>query len=132
MLRLTGKEGFTLIEITIAILILTTAVLGIAATTGSMIGPAADAELNFVALQSVEDRLSQIRLDPRYAELDSLYEGTETGLPGLPNITRTTSVTRTRTAQTGGKFWDYTTIVVTLSGGRLTSDVFRKLVLGAP
>lgn len=126
------KGGFTLIEITIAILILTAAVLGIAASTGQMLTPAGDAELEFQALQSVEDRLAHIRLDPRYALLDSIYEAEESQLPGLPDITRTTTVTRYQISQSGGKVWDYTEVVVTVSGGLLSSDIFRKLVIGAP
>lgn len=126
------RQGFTLIELTIAIVILTTAVLGIAASTGSMIQPAGDAEIEFQALQSVEDRLALITLDPRYPILDSLYSATETGVPGLGAMTRTTVVTRRRQTLTGGGIWDRTEIVVTVSGGRLNEDVSRMLVLGAP
>lgn len=127
-----NREGFTLIEITIAIVILTTAVLGIAASTGRMIQPAAEAELEFRALQAVEDRLALISLDPRYQILDSLYDATETGLPGLDSLTRKTEVTRMRQSVQGAGTWDRTEIVVTVSGGNLSSDVSRVLVLGAP
>jgi len=127
-----AQGGFTIIEITIAILILTGAVLGIAATTGQMLAPQADAELEFIALQAVEDRLSQIRMDPRYTALDSLYGGTESTLPGLASISRKTTVTRTQATQTGGGVWDYTTIIVVVSGGRLPGLISRKLVVGAP
>jgi Tfp pilus assembly protein PilV len=130
--RQTGKAaGFTLIEITIAILILTAAVLGIASSTGKMIAPALSAETNFQALQAVEDRLSLIRMEPRYGKLDSLFAGTQTGLPGITGATRTTTVTRTRTTLTGGKVLDYTTIVVTVTGTRLKVPVSRKLVVAA-
>lgn len=125
-------EGFTLIEITIAIVILTTAVLGIAASTGRMIQPAAEAELEFKALQAVEDRLALVGMDPRYPILDSLYEATETGLPGLDSLTRVTEVTRLRQTLAGGGTWDRTEIMVTVSGGDLSSAVSRTLYLGAP
>ena len=75
--------------------------------------------------------MAQIRLDPRYAALDSIYEGRTTGLPGLTDITRTTTVTRKQITQSGGKIWDYTEIVVTMSGGRLSSDIYRMLIIGA-
>lgn len=125
-------RGFTLIEITIAILILTTAVLGIAASTGAMLGPAATAEIEFEALQYVEDRLTSIRIEPRYAKLDSLFAGSETSLPGLPGFTRTTTVSRTRQTLTGGKVLDYTTIVVQVNGPGLPTPLYRKLVVAAP
>lgn len=124
--------GFTLVEIIIALLILTTAVLGIAASTGKMLAPAATAELEFEALQAVEDRLSLIRLEPRYGDLDSLFAGSETSLPGMPGFTRTTTVTRTQQTLTGGKVLDFTTIVVTLDGPGLPAPLYRKLVVAAP
>ncbi len=130
--RTGGAAGFTLIEITIAILILTVAVLGIASSAGRLIAPALSAEADFQALQAVEDRLSRIRMEPRYAKLDSLFAGTQTNLPGLTGYTRTTAVTRTRTTLTGGKVLDYTTLVVTVTGPRLKAPLSRKLVVAAP
>ena len=127
-----SQGGFTIIEITIAIMILTAAVLGIAAATAQLLVPAGDAELEFQALQSVEERLALIRLDPRYVLLDSIYEDSETNLPGLTDLTRETVVTRRQGAQTGGKIWDYTEIVVSITGGRLKNDIYRKLILGMP
>jgi type II secretory pathway pseudopilin PulG len=127
-----SQGGFTLIEITIAILILTAAVLGIAASTGRMIAPTGEAEIEFKALQIIEDRLAAIRLEPRYGVLDSLFSGTQSTLPGLPGYTRTTLVERHEIPQTGGKILDYTEVVVTVSGPGLATDRFRKLVLGAP
>lgn len=127
-----SERGFTLIEVCIAIVILTVAILGLAASTGRLLGPTTDAEFDFLALQAVEDRLSEMRLDPRYADLDSLYEGTEASLPGLPGLTRTTTVTQTRTQLSSGRWLDYKTIVVTVSGGQLARPVSRTLVMGAP
>jgi hypothetical protein len=80
----------------------------------------------------VEERLALIRLDPRYVLLDSIYEDSETNLPGLTDLTRETVVTRRQVAQTGGKIWDYTEIVVSITGGRLKNDIYRKLILGMP
>lgn len=127
-----NAAGFTLIEIAIAIVILTAAVLGLAASSGQMLSPVNDAESEFVALQYVEDRLAEVRLDPRYGVLDSLYAATETGLSELSGAQRVTVFTRTRTLQTTGKFIDYWTVVVTVSGGRLKAPVFRKLIVAAP
>jgi Tfp pilus assembly protein PilV len=119
--------GFTLIEICIAIVILTAAILGLGASTSRMLTPTGNAELEFVALAAVEDRLAEIKLDPRYGVLDSLYETTQTNLPGLTGVSRVTSITRTQGAQ-----GDFQTIVVTVSGGRLPAPVSRTLIMGAP
>lgn len=130
--RLRDAGGFTLVEITIAILILTVAILGVASSTGQMIGPAITAEADFHALQAAESRLAMVSLEPRYTKLDSLFGGTENGIPGLDEFTRKTVVTRTRQSVTGGGTLDYTTIVVTVTGPRLHAPVYRKLVVAAP
>jgi type II secretory pathway pseudopilin PulG len=127
-----SRDGFSLVEMIIAILILTGAVLGIASSTGGLIASASETEMEFAALQSVEDRLALIRLDPRYGLLDSIFSGAETGLPGLHGLTRTTRVTRSRVQMDGGTLLDYTTVTVTVSGDRLEDAVSRKLILGAP
>lgn len=124
--------GFTLVEIVIALVILTVGVLGLAASTGRLLEPTGDAEVEFVALAAVEDRIAEMSLDPRYSLLDSIYGGSETGLTGLTGMTRTTTVTRTQTTLSGGGVLDYQTIHVAVSGGRLKATVSRSLVMGAP
>lgn len=126
------QKGFTLIEIMISIVILTVAILGLGASTSQMMTPVGEAEDEFLAMQAAEDRLAEISLDPRFGLLDSLYAGADSGLVGLPGFTRTTALTRTTTAGTSGKFIDYWTVTVAVSGGRLTNSVSRKLVIGAP
>lgn len=126
------QGGFTLIEIIIAILLLTSAVLGIAASAGRMIAPAADAEMEFAALLAVEDRITQVRLDPRYAVLDSLYAGTEQGLPGLDGYSRVTDVTTVSTPIGGGKYMEYLKITVTMSGPTLKEPISRMVIMAAP
>jgi prepilin-type N-terminal cleavage/methylation domain-containing protein len=126
------QEGFTLVEIVIAILILTVAILGLASSTSQMLQPTGDAEIEFIALQSVEDKLAEISLDPRFGLLDSIYAGTDSLTAVLPGAARTTAFTRTTTAGSGGKLLDYWTVVVTVSGGRLSSAISRKLLIGAP
>lgn len=75
------QAGFTLVEICVALVILSAAVLGLAASTGRMLEPSGNAELEYVALESVQDRLAEMSLDPRYGLLDSIYGGTEEACP---------------------------------------------------
>ena len=126
------EAGFTLIEIVIALLILTVAVLGLAVSTGRILEPTGDAEVEYVALAAVEDRIAEMSLDPRYTLLDSIYGGTETGLTGLAGMTRTTTVTRSQETLSGGGVLDFQTIHVAVSGGRLKEPVSRSLGMGAP
>jgi prepilin-type N-terminal cleavage/methylation domain-containing protein len=126
------QDGFTLIEVCIAIVILTVAILGLGSSTARMLSPVGNAELEFAALQAVEDRLSEMRLDPRYGLLDSIYGGTETGLPALTGMSRATTVTRTQNVLANGNTLDFQTIVVTVAGGNLPEPVSRTLIMGAP
>lgn len=127
-----NRKGFTLVEIMISIVILSVAILGLGASTSRMMTPVGEAEAEFLAMQAAEDRLAEISLDPRYGLLDSLYAGADSGLVGLPGYTRTTALTRTQDAGTAGKVIDYWTVTVVVNGGRLTNNVSRKLVIGAP
>ena len=127
-----NRQGFTLVEMIIALLILTVAVLGIGATAGQMARTAGTAEVDALALQAVEDRISSIMLDPRYQWLDSLYAGSESSIVGLDQYTRETDVTRYQLPGSGGRTIDYTRITVTVDGPGSADDVSRSLVLGAP
>ncbi len=126
------KRGFSLVEMMIAIVILTVAILGIAASAGRLSGAAGEAEVKAIAVQSVEDRISFVRLDPIYDSLAARYATTESVVIGLPGVTRQTAVTRYQVTQSNGKVLDYTTVTVTVSGGVLRNPVVREVIVGAP
>ena len=82
------KNGFTIIEMTVVVFILTTAILGIGASSTFMLQAASAEGVKAEALQSVEGRISQILMDPRYKDLEFLYAKTEIDLPGLEGFDR--------------------------------------------
>ncbi len=127
-----NRQGFTIVEMIVAILILTTAILGMGASAGFMMQAASGAGVKSEALQAVEGRISQIVMDPRYTVLDSIYGGTETTLPGLEGYDRQTAITHVYQAGAPGKFTDYKRIVVTVSGPGLTEDITRTMIVGTP
>lgn len=127
-----GRRGFTLVEVVVALVILAFAVLGMGASAGILSRYAAEAELRALAAQAVQDQISEIKVDPRYAQLDSLYEGTETDLEGLSGYTRVTEITQVRDTRPGGGVLDYKIINVVVSGPALTSNISRRIVVGAP
>ena len=130
MLTGNARSGFTLVEVIVALLILSTAVLGLAGSASRLATTSATAELRALALQSVEDRLARIRMDPRYGGLDTLYSGVETGLFAIDGITRTTRVTHVQ--QTTPLVLDYTRISVTVEGTLLSEPISRQIVIAAP
>ncbi len=121
-----------MIEMIMAVLILSGTILGLGASAGYMIQSASIAGVKSEALQAVEGRISQIVMDPRYAALDSLYGGTETDLPGLEGHVRVTAITHTRTQSQSGGYVDYKEVMVSVSGPGLPEGLSRTMTVGAP
>ncbi len=127
------KHGFTLIEMMVAISILSTAILGMGASAGYMLRAASEAGAKAEALQAVEGRISLIVMDPRYAVLDSLYGGTETALPGLAGYERVTSITHVYTAVgSPPTYIDYKEVLVAISGPGLAEAMSRTIIVASP
>ncbi len=127
-----AQRGFTMVEVTIALVILSVAVLGMAASAGVLGRYSADAEVRALAMQAVQDRISLVKVDPRYGELETLYAGSESNLPGLDGFTRTTTVTRVKQAVSGGGTLDYKVVDVVISGSKLAQPLSRRFTVGAP
>lgn len=127
-----GSAGFTLVEVTISLVILSVAVLGMAASAGVLGRYSRDAEVRALAMQAVQDRISLVKVDPRYAELENLYAGSESDLPGLDGFTRTTTVNRVQQSQPGGGTLDYKVVSVVVSGEALPAPLSRRFTVGAP
>ncbi len=126
------RRGFTIIELTVVVLLLSIAILGIGASATYMIQVGSNARVKSEALQAVDGRISQIVMDPRYDVLDSLYGRTEEGLPGLEGYERVTRITHTRTPGHSGRFIDYKVVMVSVSGPGLAENLSRSILVGAP
>ncbi len=126
------KHGFTIIEMSVAMLILTAAILGMGASAGYMLQAASGAGAKSQALQAVEGRISQIVMDPRYEVLDSLYGGTETALPGLEGYSRVTTLTHVYTETQPDFYIDYKEVMVSVSGPGLDQNLSRTMIVGSP
>ncbi len=124
--------GFTLIELTVALVILAVVCLGMASSAGVVGRYAAETELRAAAMQAVQDRISEIRVDPRYGRLDSIYGGTETNLTGLPGFSRKTTIEHIVETVTGGGEVDYKIISVAVIGNQITGTLSRRIVMAAP
>jgi prepilin-type N-terminal cleavage/methylation domain-containing protein len=124
-----GREGFTLLEVLVAMVILGFVILGVQASmTDRMVRDVGWQETRVRANQLALDRVHAIQADPVYATLSTRYAGTERGLPGAPTFERNTRFTATRLG-TGS---EYLTITVTVSEPRLTRPVSRTVVVASP
>jgi prepilin-type N-terminal cleavage/methylation domain-containing protein len=129
MLRSPDRSGFSLVEVVVALVILSTAVLGLASSASRLTTTAAAAQVRALAMESVQDRLARVRLDPRYGALDSLYTGTDTDISGIKGLTRTTKVVHIKRTSPS---LDYKQILVTVTGPTLETPVSRVIVIAAP
>jgi Tfp pilus assembly protein PilV len=122
-----APNGFTIIEVILALVILIVVLVGLAQTTGRTVHTVATSDRQEAAVQLVHDRIEFVRADPRYTKLDSLYEGTEGSFATLPGVQRATRIERITTAGN-----DYRTITVTVTGPGLKAPVSRTVTVGAP
>lgn len=126
-----NRDGFTIAEVLLALLLLSFMVMGFQAATGEIIHYAAQSDRKAVAVQLVQSRVDMIRLDPRYTTLKATYEEAGTTFADYPGLTRTTVVHRTLVNQMTGVL-DYTVITVTVNGAGLRDPVSRTLTVAAP
>jgi len=105
------RNGFTLLEMIIAIVILVVVATTFARFAGTFSQAMSKSSIRAIATGVATGRLELVRADPRYPRLVTLYgtgSGADTtGFPNYPGMRRTTRVVRD---QAGGR--DITTITV--------------------
>lgn len=121
------QRGFTLIEVLVALVILTVAIMGIASATGQFMHVVATSDRQTAAIQLAEDRIELIQMDPNYGGLDTTYSATESSFPTLPGFTRATTIVRIT-----GSGQDHKKITVTVNGPGLRAPVNRTVTRAAP
>ena len=122
-----ARNGFTLIEVMIALTILMIVLVGMASMTTRSVHVTTISDREEAAIQLVHDRLEFVRADPRYTALDSLYATTETTFPSLPGFQRVTQITRVTTGNN-----DYRRVTVTVTGPGLKQPVSRTITVAQP
>lgn len=120
-----ARRGMTLMEVMVALVILTGALLGMGRFITSFSHATTDGALSSTASDLVLDRLEYLKATTPYTNLAS-YAAVEGAIPGYPNYTRTTQVLRTNNAST-----DYTAITVTVSHPSLAKSVKKTTIIGA-
>jgi Tfp pilus assembly protein PilV len=125
------RRGTSLIEVVIAITILSGAMLGLSAFMVKLTRASSAARLRTEAAQLVSDRMEAVKGAPRYAAIESLYVATESPIMGFPTpgFTRRTLVTHV-----GGQdadTIDYRVVTVEVTHARLTTPL-RKTTVIAP
>jgi len=104
-----NDKGFTLIEVLIAVVLLSIAVMSLGQFMGKYQNATAKATLLSTMTTVAKERLETVRADPRYTTLTSRYDGTDTASSGGYKMIRQTKVVRD---QSGSPARDRTTITV--------------------
>jgi prepilin-type N-terminal cleavage/methylation domain-containing protein len=121
------RRGFSLVELVVALTILTVVLLALITLTGRTMHTAVIADIEQAALQLVSDRTDEVLSDPRYDALDSLYAGTETNFPTMSDLTRTTVVLHVLDS-----IQDYKRVTVSVTGSALRAPIARTISVAAP
>jgi prepilin-type N-terminal cleavage/methylation domain-containing protein len=135
-----NRRGFTLIEVMVALVILTVVALSLGRFVGNFSHAVGTSTVRTVATAVAAEQLEIIRASGNttasYPTLVANFNGiTVTGFPGYPNMVRTNRVVRT---QTVGPVADYTTITVTVTEPTMTTSgtavvpVALTVVVAAP
>ena len=123
--RMKRRSGMTLIEVMIALVILTGALLGMGKFITSFSHATSDGALSSVASDLVLDRLETIKGSTSYASLDA-YAVTESSIVGFAGYKRVTQVLRTVDATQ-----DYKAVTVTVSNPGLSTPVKKSTIIAA-
>ena len=124
-----AKNGFTLVEVMIALVILMVVIVGFMSTSSRLMHTVAVNDRQEAAIRLAYDRIEMVRLEPRYPKLESLFVATETSFPTLPGYTRVTAITLVGGS---GQPTDHKKVTVTVSGPGLIAPIKRTTTVAAP
>lgn len=125
-----AERGVTLIEVVIAMVILTTVLLGLGAFAVNFTRTVGQSDSRTVAVNLAEQRIDEIRAAPNYSGLETNYAGSESSIAGFNGYARTTVITHTggpRPTFTN----DYKTVTVQVTAPGL-APVKKTIVVAAP
>ena len=125
---MSGRRGFTLIEVILALSILMVVMLMLATTTGRALHTAATSGNQQVAIQLAMDKIDQVRNDPSYDGLEAAYAKADTAFATLPGFRRVTTIVRTGGP---GQANDFKKVTVTVTAPGI-DPVSRSVTVAAP
>ena len=122
-----NRDGFTLVEVMIAIFILGSIVLTMAASASRYLSVATKQRQRVQASAAAEAQIALVRVSPVYDSLTVRFDSTNSNTPAS-GYTRVTSVVRSGAGTTS----DLTKVTVTITGPLLATPVKRSITIAAP
>jgi prepilin-type N-terminal cleavage/methylation domain-containing protein len=123
------RRGFTLIEVMLAVVILTTVLISVARYTGQFLHTVSTSTVRTVAAEVARERISLVDMDPSYTTLAAVWAGTQTGFPGYPQMSRVTTVSRV-TGNAPPR--DYTVVTVRVTEPTMSQAIDVTTVVAQP
>jgi prepilin-type N-terminal cleavage/methylation domain-containing protein len=121
-----ARRGMTLIEVMIALSIVTSAMLGLGAFLPNFMHVSAKGTILSAASDLAVSRLETIKTWPTYSSLETTYNATESSFANCRGCSRVTLILHTTNATA-----DYKTVTVTVSGPNITTPVAKTTVIAA-
>jgi prepilin-type N-terminal cleavage/methylation domain-containing protein len=128
-LQRSSRSGMTLVEVLIAIVILSTALLSISAYMMKLAQTISQSDVKGAANEIAADQIETVKTAPRYVAIESLYVATTTMPSPYVGFTRQTLVTHTGGGATD--LYDYKTITVIVTNKRLATPVKKTDIIAA-
>jgi prepilin-type N-terminal cleavage/methylation domain-containing protein len=125
------RDGFTLIEVIVALVLIAGVALAMGAAIGRLSGIAARGGQSLRAAELARARITTVVSDPAYSGMEARYNGTETAT-SLQGFVRTTAIQRVRQNGVGGLMLDYKIVDVQVTGPGVQQAVTRRAVVAAP
>ncbi|HEY9015182.1 MAG TPA: prepilin-type N-terminal cleavage/methylation domain-containing protein, partial [Gemmatimonadales bacterium] len=81
-----NRRGFTLVELMLALSILTVVLVSLGRHTGQFVHTVATSTARTTAAEVARERIALVDMDPSYTTLAAVWAGSQTGFPGFPNM----------------------------------------------
>jgi prepilin-type N-terminal cleavage/methylation domain-containing protein len=126
-----ARRGFTLVEVVVALAILTGALLALSLFIARMAHSTTNARLLSTATELAADRLELVKSATNYSTIDSLYSATEATIPGPDYIGFTRKTVIQHVGGLPADSVDYRIITVIVTHAALTLPVRKTTSLAA-
>jgi prepilin-type N-terminal cleavage/methylation domain-containing protein len=127
----TAERGLTLIEVIIAMVILTTVLLGMASFAVRFTRSVQQSDARTIAVELASQRISEVRSSPNYSGMETTYNGTEATISGFSGYSRTTQIVRTGGPRPTNQ-QDYKTVTVSVTAPGVATPIKKTVIVAAP
>ena len=127
--RWRARNGFTLVEVVVALLVLGIALLGLSLFVTNMAHAGSTSRLLGTANELAADRIETVKSALTYATLDTKFSGIESSIAGYSGYTRTTIIRHIGGGTSDSV--DYRIVTVVVTNPAMTDTVRKTTIIAA-